>query len=91
VFAQQCKTILSTKPGFFWRNIAFYSDRVSSVYKTQPLSDALDPRGRVWSQFKTRVVETLNNISVDYINNIITSMPMRMHIVLQADGFRIKY
>jgi hypothetical protein len=22
-FAQQCKKILSTKPGFFWRNIAF--------------------------------------------------------------------
>jgi hypothetical protein len=47
-FAQQCKKILSTKPGFFWRNIAFYSDRVSSVYKTQPLSDALDPRGCVY-------------------------------------------
>ena len=52
-FAQQCENILSTKPGFFWRNIAFYSDGVSSVYKTQPLSDALAHRGRVWRQFKT--------------------------------------
>ena len=52
-FAQQCKKILSTMPGFFWRNISFYSDGVSSVYKTQPLSDALAPRGRVWRQFKT--------------------------------------
>jgi nucleotidyltransferase/DNA polymerase involved in DNA repair len=32
-FAQQCKKILYTKPGFFWRNIAFYSDGVSSVYR----------------------------------------------------------
>ena len=53
VFAQQCKKILSTKPGFFSRNIAFYSDGVSSVYKTQPLSDTLAPIGRVWRQFKT--------------------------------------
>jgi hypothetical protein len=25
-FAPRCKKILSTKPGFFWRNIAFYSE-----------------------------------------------------------------
>jgi hypothetical protein len=47
-FAQQCKKILSTKPGFFWRNIAFHLYGVSFVYITQPLSDALAPRGRVW-------------------------------------------
>ena len=54
-FAQQSKKILSRKPGFFWRNIAFYSDGVSflTIYKTQPLSDALAPRWRVWRQFKT--------------------------------------
>ena len=45
---QQCKKILFTKPGFFWQNIAFYLDGVSFVYKTQPLSDALTPTGRVW-------------------------------------------
>jgi hypothetical protein len=90
-FAQQCKKILSTKPGFFWRNIGFYSDGISSVYKAQPLSDALAPRGRVWRQFKTRVIKTLYNIYVDYFNNIITSMPTRMYFVLQAGGFRIKY
>jgi hypothetical protein len=28
-----------------------------------------------WKQFKTRVIKTLYNVSVDYINNIITSMP----------------
>ena len=75
----------------FCRNIGFYSDGISSVYKTQPLSNALASRGRVWRQFKTRVIKTLYNIYVDYINNIITSMPTRMHAVLQADGFRIKY
>jgi hypothetical protein len=53
-FAQQCKKILSTKPGLFWRNIGFYSDGISSVYKTQSFSDALAPRRRVWRQFKTR-------------------------------------
>jgi hypothetical protein len=91
-FAQQCKKILSTKPGFFWPNIAFYSDGVSSVYKTQPISDALAPRGRVCMETISdyRVIKTLYNISVDYINSIIISMPTRMHAVLQADSFRIK-
>ena len=40
-----------------------------------------------WEQFKTRVIKTLYNVSVDYVNNIITSMPKRIHAVLQADGF----
>ena len=44
-----------------------------------------------WEQFKTRVIKTLYNVSVDYVNNIITSMPKRIHAVLQADGFRTKY
>jgi hypothetical protein len=42
-------------------------------------------------KFKTRVIKPLYDIYVDYINNIITSMPTRMHVVLQADGFGIKY
>jgi hypothetical protein len=42
--------------------------RVSSVYKTQPLSDALAPRWRVYGD---RVINTLYNIYVDYINDII--------------------
>jgi hypothetical protein len=90
-FAQQFKKILFSKPGFFCRNIGFYADGISSVYKTQPLSVALAPTGRVWRQFKTRVIKTLYNIYVDYFNNIITSMPTRMYVVLQAGGFRIKY
>ena len=44
-----------------------------------------------WEQFKTRVIKTLYNVSVDYVNNIITSMPKRIYAVLQADGFRTKY
>ena len=44
-----------------------------------------------WEQFKTRVIKILYNVSVDYVNNIITSMPKRIHAVLQADGFRTKY
>ena len=43
---------------------AFYSDGISSVYTTQPLSDVLAPRGRVWRQFKTRVIKTLYDIYV---------------------------
>jgi hypothetical protein len=53
-FAQQCKKILSTKPGFFSRNIAFYLDGLSFVYKTQPLSDALALEG-VYGEEKARV------------------------------------
>ena len=38
-----------TKPGFFSRNIiAFYLDWISFVYKIQPSSEALAPRGREW-------------------------------------------
>jgi hypothetical protein len=44
-----------------------------------------------WEQFKTRVIKTLYNVSVDYVNNIITSMPKRIHAVLQSGGFRTKY
>ena len=47
-FAKECNKILSAKPNFFSRDIAFYLDRVSFVHKTQPLSDALAPKGRVW-------------------------------------------
>ena len=222
-FAKQCKKILSAKPNFFSRDIAFYLDGVSFVHKTQPLTDALAPKGRVWrkrreslqvtakgsknlaggkrlhllvaishnngvvlveeyekmtgtnfarfvrnqfpvlfsrkrgrkwfvmdndpsqrslaarkaikkeccelfcipprsphlnpienmfhlvkkqlecqvrdrhiiretwQEFKSRVKKTLYNVPVDYVNNIITSMPRRIHAVVKADGFRTKY
>ena len=47
-FAKECNKILSAKPNLFSRDIAFYLDGVSFVHKTQPLSDALAPKGRVW-------------------------------------------
>ena len=47
-FAKECNKILSAKPNFFSRDIAIYLDGVSFVHKTQPLSDALAPKWRVW-------------------------------------------
>ena len=44
-----------------------------------------------WQEFKSRVKKTLCNVPVDYVNNIITSMPRRIHAVVKADGFRTKY
>ena len=35
-FAKECNKILSAKPNFFSRNIAFHLDGVSFVHKTQP-------------------------------------------------------
>ena len=49
-FAKECNKILSAKPNFFSRDIAFYLDGVSFVHKTQPLSDALAPKGCVWKK-----------------------------------------
>ena len=46
--AKECNKVPSAKPNFFSRDIAFYLDGVSFVHKTQPLSDALAPKERVW-------------------------------------------
>jgi hypothetical protein len=76
-FAQQCKKILSTKPWFFWRNIAFYLDEVSFVYKTQPLSDALvygEERARVnnWLQKDPQTLWVENSFT--YWSQFLTTM-----------------
>ena len=42
-------------------------------------------------EFKSRVIKTLHNIPVDYVDSIITSMPKRINAVLQRNGYRAKY
>ena len=44
-----------------------------------------------WQELKSRVIKTLHNIPVDYVDNIITSMPKRINAVLQRNGYRTKY
>ena len=44
-----------------------------------------------WQEFKSRVIKTLHNILVDYVDNIITSVPKRINAVLQRNGYRTKY
>ena len=44
-----------------------------------------------WQEFKSRVIKTLHNIPVDYVDSIITSMPKRINAVSQRDGYRTKY
>ena len=41
-----------------------------------------------WQEFKSRVVGALRGIPVDYVDNIITSMPKRINAVLQRNGYR---
>ena len=44
-----------------------------------------------YQEFKIRAIKTLHNIPVDYVDNIITSMPKRINAVLQRNGYRTKY
>ena len=44
-----------------------------------------------WQEFKSRVIKTLHNIPVDYVDNIITSMPKRINAVSQRNGYETKY
>ena len=44
-----------------------------------------------WQEFKSRVIKTLYNVPVEYVNNLITSMPRRIDAVAKADGYRTKY
>ena len=37
------------------------------------------------------VIKTLYNVPVEYVNNLITSMPRRIDAVAKADGHRTKY
>ena len=40
-------------------------------------------------EFKSRVIKTLHNISVDHVDYIITTMPKRINAVLQRNGYRL--
>ena len=44
-----------------------------------------------WQEFKSRVIKTLYNVPVEYVNNLITSMRRRIDAVAKADGYRTKY
>ena len=44
-----------------------------------------------WTEFKDRVCKTLLDTSVDFINNLITSMPRRIDAVMAGKGYRTKY
>ena len=45
----------------------------------------------IWQEFKSRVIKTLYNVPVEYVNNLITTMPRRIDAVAKADGYRTKY
>ena len=45
-----------------------------------------------WQEIKRRVIsKTLYNVPVEYVNNLITSMPRRIDAVAKADEYRTKY
>ena len=44
-----------------------------------------------WTEFKGRVCKTLLDTSVDYINNLLLSMPRRIDAVITGKGYRTKY
>lgn len=47
-FAKKCKKVLNKMPDLFHKNISFYLDGVSFVFKTRPLQDAVAPQGKIW-------------------------------------------
>ena len=47
-YARKMKRQLKEHPDFWTKDVAFYLDRVSFVYKTNPLSTAMQPKARVW-------------------------------------------
>lgn len=46
--AKEWKRILKKRPEFWEKDVAFYLDGVSFIFKTNPLGEALKPRGRAW-------------------------------------------
>jgi hypothetical protein len=44
-----------------------------------------------WMEFKDRVSKTLLDTCVDFINNLITSMPRHINAVMAGKGYRTKY
>ena len=44
-----------------------------------------------WQEFKSRVIKTLYNVHVEYVNNLIISMPRRIDAEAKVDGDRTKY
>jgi len=47
-FAKRMKLIFKEKSDFWSKDIAFYLDGVSFIYKRNPLGEAMRPRARVW-------------------------------------------
>ena len=44
-----------------------------------------------WEEFKDRVCKTLLNTSVEFVNNLLLSMPKRIDAVISEKGYRTKY
>ena len=45
----------------------------------------------MWQEFKNRVCKTLLNTSVEFVNNLLLSMPKRIDAVISGKGYRTKY
>ena len=52
------KSMVSTSVDYWTEKVAFYLDGVSFVYKTNPASDALKPRSKVWRKRSEGLVVT---------------------------------
>ncbi len=44
-----------------------------------------------WTDFKDRVSKTLLDISVEFVNNLVLSMPRHIDTVIAGKGYRTKY
>jgi hypothetical protein len=44
-----------------------------------------------WTDFKDRVSKTLLDISVEFVNNLLLSMPRRIDTVIVGKSYRTKY
>ena len=44
-----------------------------------------------WTEFKDRVSKTLLDTSVEFVNNLVLSMPRRIDTVIVGNSYRTKY
>ena len=44
-----------------------------------------------WEEFKDRVCKTLLNTSVEFVSNLLLTMPKRIDAVISGKGYRTKY
>ena len=68
-------------------------ENVFNIVKKQLEDEAIQIRitNEPFEKFKERVLQCLNNVSVNIIDRTLTSMPKRIDTILKGKAIRLKY